>query len=102
MVVVVYMLIITRHGKTRLVLNALRKYDEIKELHEIYGQYDLICKVETETHAELRTFIQNRINIAENIKSAETLVASDVIDEHEEPVANDEKELDAPVFGSGL
>jgi len=79
--VTVYLLIQTRHGKSMIVHSALSKFEEIREIHEIYGRFDLIAKVETETQDELQHFIQNKFRITEHIRYAETLVAVDGAEE---------------------
>jgi len=55
------MLINTRQGKLRIVSSKLREFEEVKEVHEVYGRVDIIAEVETKTNAELKAFIQNKI-----------------------------------------
>ena len=78
----VYLLIRAEHGKEGLVKAALSKYDEIKEIHEIFGRYDIIAKVQTEDIVIFRKFIKNKLRIIEGVKSTEPLFVSD--DETEE------------------
>ncbi len=95
----VFMLIRTRHGKVRLVKNALSKFSEIKSIHEVYGRFDLVCQIEAENYEKLKEFIQNKIRITEHIKYTETLVVSDLEDEAPEeyaypPAGDDTEEAD--------
>lgn len=75
---VAYLLLNCRQGKFKLVANALKKYEEIDELHEIYGRFDIIAKVVCTDRHELKSFIQNKLHITEGIRSAETLMVSDL------------------------
>lgn len=72
------MLINTRQGKLKIVEAKLREYQEVKEVHEVYGRFDLIAEIETENRAELKSFIQNKIQIIESIRSTETLLVNDI------------------------
>ena len=73
----VYLLIRAEHGKEGLVKATLSKYDEIKEIHEIFGRYDIIAKVQTEDITIFRKFIKNKLRIIEGVKSTEPLFVSD-------------------------
>ena len=73
----VYLLIRADHGKEGLVKTALSKFPEITEFHEIFGRYDIIAKVETESTDKFRKFINNKIRILEGIKSTEPLFAAE-------------------------
>ena len=73
----VYLMIRAEHGKIGLVKSALSKFDEIKEMHEIFGRYDIIAKIQTPTSIEFRKFISNKIRIMEGIKSIEPLFVAE-------------------------
>ena len=73
----VYLLLRAEHGKIGIVKNALTKYEEMKEIHEVFGRYDIIAKVETQNSKDFKRFIQNKIRIMEGIKSIEPVFAAD-------------------------
>ena len=73
-----YILIHCRHGKLKLTSNALRRFEEIEELHEVFGSYDIVAKVVCDSRSELKGFIQNKLQITEGIKHTESLVANDL------------------------
>ena len=75
--VMVYILIRAEHGKIGLVKAAMAKYEEIEEIHEVFGRYDIITKVVTETTKDFKKFIQNKIRIMEGIKSIEPIFLAD-------------------------
>ncbi|MFH1505377.1 MAG: Lrp/AsnC ligand binding domain-containing protein [archaeon] len=94
--VLVYMLINAKHGKNMIVAGALEKLDNVVELHEVYGRYDLIAKLEEESMGKMRTFIQNKIIIIEGIVRCETLFVSDtdIEDDSEEEADDEDVEVD--------
>jgi len=75
---IAYVLIECLHGKLKLVSNALKKFEEIEELHEIYGKYDVIIKVVCADNAELKSFMQNKLHITEGIRATETAIVNDL------------------------
>ncbi|MBN1275187.1 Lrp/AsnC ligand binding domain-containing protein [Candidatus Woesearchaeota archaeon] len=75
---VAYILVQARHGKLKIASAALRKYEEIEELHEIYGRYDIILKVVCADRSEMKSFMQNKLHITEGIRATETLVVNDL------------------------
>jgi len=93
--VLVYMLINTKHGKNMIVAVALQKLDDVVELHEVYGRYELIVKLEADSLAKMRKFIQNKIMIIEGIVRCETLFVSDtdIGDDPEEETDEDAEEV---------
>lgn len=93
---IVYLLVIAKFGKGRIVANQLVKFPQIKAVHEVFGRFDIIIKIVGKNIEEIEKFIQNKIRIMENIDSAESLVVSnantgrDEEDEYdEEPDAED-------------
>ncbi len=73
-----YILIIVKHGCTKQVASKLMKLQEIQNIHELFGQYDLIIKVLAENNKILSKFVHdNIINIPE-IERTETLIVSDI------------------------
>jgi len=74
----VYMLITTEFGKKRTVSNKLLKFKEIKNVHELYGQYDIIITIKGKNLREIEEFIQKNIRTIKEIQRTETLVVSDV------------------------
>ena len=89
---VAYMLVNVRQGKLKLVSTALRKFEQIKELHEIYGRFDIIAKAEFEDYHNLKEFIQNKVQIVEGITKTETLLVNDLEDASPESLPQDHSE----------
>lgn len=71
--IVAYILLITDSVNTEEIYKKLKSIEEVKEVHMIYGDYDIIFKVEVKNLAELSTFTMDiRKNF--NIKSSSTLI----------------------------
>lgn len=49
------------------VIGNLEKLDSVLEIHETFGDYDLICKIRAGTHEELRSIIKEKIRSLPNI-----------------------------------
>lgn len=73
-----YILVLVEHGKISNVAEQLLKFDEVKELHELYGEFDIIAKIEATDMASLKDFIEKRIRPIKEIRETQTLIASDV------------------------
>lgn len=94
---IVYLLVIAKFGKGRLVAGQLVKYPQIKAVHEVFGRFDIIIKVVGKNIGEIEKFIQNKIRTMENIEKAETLVVSNADSGRDEEDEFDE-EPDAEDF----
>ena len=71
--IVAYILLITDSVNTEEIFKKLKSMDQVKEVHMIYGDYDIIFKVEVKNLAELSNFTMDiRKNF--NIKSSSTLI----------------------------
>ena len=71
--IVAYILLITDSVNTEEIFKKLKSMEQFKEVHMIYGDYDIIFKVEVKNLAELSTFTMDiRKNF--NIKSSSTLI----------------------------
>ena len=73
-----YVLIQVNHGKMDLVSKRLMKYKEVTDIHHLYGEFDIIIQLETANSAKLQDFIARKLRPVRDIKTTQTLVASDV------------------------
>jgi DNA-binding Lrp family transcriptional regulator len=73
----VYLLLRAENGKIGIVKEKIAKFEEIKQIDEVFGRYDLIAQVETPTGKDFRKFIQNRIRVQEGIKSIEPVFVAE-------------------------
>ena len=51
--VVIYVLIVTEVGKENNVANALRKIKGVSEARVVYGEFDVVARLETQTLKEV-------------------------------------------------
>ncbi|MHA1511437.1 MAG: Lrp/AsnC ligand binding domain-containing protein, partial [Promethearchaeota archaeon] len=54
--IVAYILLITDSVNTEEIYKKLKSMEQVKEVHMIYGDYDIIFKVEVKNLAELSSF----------------------------------------------
>lgn len=73
-----YMLIQVEHGKIKGVSRKLMRFKQVTDVHNLYGEYDIIARIEAADMAGLQDFIQLKIRPIKEIRSTETLLASDV------------------------
>ena len=75
-----YVVIHSDHGREDLVLRDLNKIPEVKEADVVYGNYDVIGKVEAQTHDELEKIITKKIR---NLSFVRTTMTLNVVQEQE-------------------
>ena len=68
-----YVVIHSDHGREDLVLRDMNKIPEIKEADVVYGNYDVIGKVEAQNHNELEKIITKKIRNLDHVRTTMTL-----------------------------
>ncbi|HEU12988.1 MAG: Lrp/AsnC ligand binding domain-containing protein [Thermoplasmata archaeon] len=68
-----FVLISTAPGKEHEVYDELRKIKEIIELHPLFGEYDLIAKVEAKDFNELGKIVVDQIRSIPGVIDTKTL-----------------------------
>ena len=58
------------------VYNKLSKVPEIIELHPLFGEYDLIAKIEAEDFDQLGNIVVNKIRTIEGVIDTKTLTGT--------------------------
>lgn len=71
-----FVLVVVKPGNEEKVYEALRSNEKIKEIYRVYGEYDLILRVEVENIEELDRFHDEVLRKVRNIEMTETLIAS--------------------------
>jgi DNA-binding Lrp family transcriptional regulator len=71
-----YLLINTEIGSENEVLKNLGSISEVKEAYMVYGVYDILAHVETETMEELNIVISRRIRRMEKVRSTITMIVT--------------------------
>jgi DNA-binding Lrp family transcriptional regulator len=71
-----FILISTAPAKEHEVYNDLLKIKEIVELHPLFGEYDLIAKVEAKDFDSLGQIVVNKIRAIEGVADTKTLTGT--------------------------
>ena len=69
-----FVLINAEIGSERDVLKDLNGIPEVKEAHMVYGVYDIIARVETETMQDLKDTISWKIRRLDKVRSTLTMI----------------------------
>jgi DNA-binding Lrp family transcriptional regulator len=69
-----FVLINAEIGAEAEVLKELKNISEIKEAHMVYGVYDIIARVETDTMQELKDVISWKIRRLDKVRSTLTMI----------------------------
>lgn len=73
-----FVLIRSDSGSERELLENLEDYDEIKEIDMIYGEWDLIAKIEISGDVtSLNDFILSKIRPLAGVKQTSTLISTE-------------------------
>ncbi len=70
-----YVLIVSTPGTTRHVFAALSELDNVKELHEVMGPYDIVVELVVESLRDIPPILTDQIRSLEGVQSTTTLVS---------------------------
>ena len=70
-------------GSADEVIATLSQFDEILELHEMYGQFDLLLKIRAKSLEEMREIVANKIGKVPQITEAELMTVLKTIKEEQ-------------------
>lgn len=76
MAVFAYIFLTVTSGSERDVCKKLSKYEEVVELNEVYGEYDIILGVQVEGLENLDRFITEEIRSIPNVILTYTMVVA--------------------------
>jgi len=71
-----FVLIIVKPGNEETVYEKLKDAPQVKEIYKVYGEYDIIIRVEIENIKELDRFHDEILRKIREIEMTETLIAS--------------------------
>ena len=69
-----YILINIDTGSEREVIEALRQISEVKEAHSVYGEHDIIARLEANTMVEIKNAISWRVRRLEKVRSTVSMI----------------------------
>jgi DNA-binding Lrp family transcriptional regulator len=70
-----YVLVVTDPGATRQVFEALRQVEDVTELHEVMGPYDIIVEIQVENLMDMPPILSNQIRAIPGVQSTTSLVS---------------------------
>jgi len=69
-----YVLITAKSGSERAVVEALKKLQEVKEVKILYGEYDIIARVQVDDIQELNKFLIEQVRPIGSVEKTSTLI----------------------------
>ena len=69
-----YLLLNVETGTEEEVMNSLKDLSEVKEARMVYGVYDIIVRVETETMEDLKNVVSWTIRRLNRVRSTMTMI----------------------------
>lgn len=73
--VVAYVLLVAKPGEESVVAEKLEKMDEVKDLSMVYGEYDIVAKVEEKSMEDLQNFLIKNIRAIDEVERTSTMIA---------------------------
>jgi DNA-binding Lrp family transcriptional regulator len=70
----VFVMINTELGSESMVLKRLNEIEGVKETFLVYGVYDIIARIETETMQELKDIVALKVRRLDNVRSTLTMI----------------------------
>lgn len=70
-----YILIVVKSGSEEKVSKKLQNDKRVKDVSIVYGEYDLIAKVETESMEDLQKFIIKNIRNIKDVQRTSTMIS---------------------------
>ena len=69
-----YVLINCELGKEEIILDSLKHMESVKEVHETFGAYDIVAKIENSDRDKVRETITWNIRKLKHVRSILTLM----------------------------
>jgi anthranilate phosphoribosyltransferase len=76
--ITVYVLVRIKPGLDRKVLQKVRKMPQVKHAVTVYGEYDLLMKIEVESTDKLDSFIFDTVRTISGVESTTTLITTKI------------------------
>ncbi len=72
----VFILIVVKPGNEEKVFNKLKDNPRVREIYRLYGEYDIVVRIEVNSIRELDEFHDSVLRRIKEIEMTETLIAS--------------------------
>ena len=70
------MLITTATGKEDYVVKQIRDLPELTEAHQLFGQYDIIARMETDDYDKLCDVVLQKMRSVQGVTGSRTLICA--------------------------
>ncbi len=70
-----FVLVVTEPSATRRVATAIKEIDQVIDVHEVMGPYDIVVELQAEQLREISTVILDQLRSMDGIQSTTSLVA---------------------------
>lgn len=70
-----FILVKTQPSQERDVYLALTSHESVKEVHALYGEFDLLAHVTSDSAKNLTSLVMKEFRIIEGIRETQTLIA---------------------------
>lgn len=74
----VFALVVVKPGHEEEVYKRLKEIPVVREIYRVYGEYDIILRLEVESIEELDRMYENEVRQIPHIEMTETLIASSI------------------------
>lgn len=74
MMAMAFVLINAETGAENELLKILKTIPEVKEAYVVYGVYDIIARVQTDTERELKDVVTSKIRRLDKVRSTITMI----------------------------
>ena len=74
--VLAYVLVTVSTGSEKVVSKIMSDMEEVVEVNEIYGEYDIIMKIKMPSLPELDTFLTDRIRSIADVHLTSTMIVA--------------------------
>ena len=61
-------------GSEEEIIEQLKQFDMVKEVHGTFGAYDILAKLEAPSHEDIKTELSTKIRKLENVRTTMTLL----------------------------
>ena len=72
-----YILVKVQVGSERDIFNKLKKMNEVEDVNELYGEWDIIAKTKVNKLEDLDSLISDKIRAVKEIKETSTMIVAE-------------------------
>ncbi len=72
-----YILVKVQVGSERDIFNKLKKMNEVEDVNELYGEWDIIAKIKVNKLEDLDSLISDKIRAVKEIKETSTIIVAE-------------------------